>query len=331
MNFNGENWLKQFLPDFIEHSSKHADVVVIDNGSTDDSLKIISSFEQKVNLVKLDHNLGFAGGYNEGLKQLDHEFFVIVNSDIQVTNGWLSPLLNVLVNNKNVVAVQPKILSFDRKEEFEYAGAAGGFIDKFGYPFCRGRIVNHIEKDLGQFNNCHEVFWASGACMAVKAKDFFEIGGFDHDFFAHMEEIDLCWRWKNKGKSIMYTSESVVYHVGGGTLSYESPQKTFLNFRNSLWMIHKNYEGTPPLLFKVIARMTLDQIAFFRFLSMGKVHNAISILKAHYHYYKSIRKLKKKRKAIPKMGIQKMNGYSNKFIIWEYFIKQNRTFKSIVK
>ena len=241
------------------------------------------------------------------------------------------PLINVLKNNKNVVAVQPKILSFDRKEEFEYAGAAGGFIDKLGYPFCRGRIVNHIEKDGGQFDNCHEVFWASGACMAVKAKDFFEIGGFDHDFFAHMEEIDLCWRWKNKGNSIMYTSESVVYHVGGGTLSYENPHKTFLNFRNSLWMIHKNYEGTPPLPFKIISRMTLDQIAFFRFLMMGKFKNALSIIKAHYHYYKSLPKLKKKRKDIPKMSVQKMNGYSNKFIIWEYFVKQNRTFKSIVK
>ena len=206
------------------------------------------------------------------------------------------PLINVLKNNKNVVAVQPKILSFDRKEEFEYAGAAGGFIDNLGYPFCRGRIVNHIEKDGGQFDNCYEVFWASGACMAVKAKDFFEIGGFDHDFFAHMEEIDLCWRWKNKGNSIMYTSESVVYHVGGGTLSYENPHKTFLNFRNSLWMIHKNYEGTPPLPFKIISRMTLDQIAFFRFLMMGKFKNALSIIKAHYHYYKSLPKLKKKGK-----------------------------------
>ena len=252
-----------------------------------------------------------------------------MNSDIQVTPNWITPMTRILSKNENVVAVQPKILSYNKKQEFEYAGAAGGFIDKHGYPFCRGRILNFVEQDLGQYNTCHEIFWASGACMAVKSNEFFKVGGFDADFFAHMEEIDLCWRWKNAGKSIMYTNESKIYHVGGGTLSYESPRKTFLNYRNNLWMIHKNYTGKSPLFMKIFIRLLLDQLSFYRLLILGQFRNAISIFKAHLNYYSSLKTLHQKRKKIKKTTFSQMKGYFKKSIVWEFFILQNRTFKKL--
>ena len=304
-------------------------MVVIDNGSSDNSVEYISSNHNEVKIIQIENNLGFAGGYNEGLKQLKNDYFIIVNSDIQVTPNWITPMTRILSKNENVVAVQPKILSYNKKQEFEYAGAAGGFIDKHGYPFCRGRILNFVEQDLGQYNTCHEIFWASGACMAVKSNEFFKVGGFDADFFAHMEEIDLCWRWKNAGKSIMYTNESKIYHVGGGTLSYESPRKTFLNYRNNLWMIHKNYTGKSPLFMKIFIRLLLDQLSFYRLIILGQFRNAISIFKAHLNYYSSLKTLHQKRKKIKKTTFSQMKGYFKKSIVWEFFILQNRTFKKL--
>ncbi len=274
--------------------------------------------------------MGFAGGYNEGLKQINSKYYVLVNSDIEVTKSWINPLIKVLENNQNIVAVQPKILSYQNKNHFEHAGAAGGFIDRFGYPFCRGRIFNFTERDQKQYDDCQEIFWASGACMAIKAEEFKKIGGFDQSFFAHMEEIDLCWRFKNLGKNIFFTSESLVYHVGGGTLNYDSPNKIFLNYRNNLWMIHKNYHANSPLFYFISFRLFLDQISALRLLISGKIKSFLAIEKAHFQYLKSLRKIHKKRKTIKKSNLHLHKGYSKRSIIWNYFLKGNKKFSEII-
>ncbi len=329
MNYNGENWLRKFLPIFIKFSSDISEVVVIDNGSTDQSIQLLESDFKDVKVVTLETNLGFAGGYNEGLKELKHDYFIIVNSDIEVTENWIPPLLSILKNNPNVAAVQPKILNYNKKNEFEYAGAAGGFIDILGYPFCKGRIFDNLERDNNQYNQVSEIFWSSGACMVIKSIDFKKHGGFDADFFAHMEEIDLCWRLKNNGKSIMYCPESTVYHIGGGTLNYNSPKKTLLNYRNNLWMIHKNFMGKNPLFIIIVFRIILDQISGLRFLVKGEIKNLIAIYRAHIQYFTNLSSIQKKRKKIKKIPLNEMNGVLNHIIIWEYFINQKRIFTEI--
>jgi GT2 family glycosyltransferase len=329
LNYNGVNWLKKFLPKFIQFSKKDADLIVIDNGSTDNSVELIHQQFKEIETLTLEKNLGFAGGYNEGLKQLNHKHFIIVNSDIEVTKNWISPIIKLLESDDQIAAVQPKILNYNKKQEFEYAGAAGGFIDIFGYPFCRGRIFYNVEKDLGQYDGDLDIFWSSGACMAIKSKDFKEIGGFDFDFFAHMEEIDLCWRLKNQGKRIMFCSKSLVYHVGGGTLNYNTPKKTFLNYRNNLWMIHKNFSGKSPLWLVILIRIILDQISGFRFIIEGNPKNILQINKAQIGYFKNILKIHKKRNKIKKHPLRKMKGVLNNLLIWEYFVKQKKYFNEI--
>jgi len=291
LNYNGEDFLKKFLPSFLEYSE--FPVVVIDNASTDGSVDFLNKNFQNVQLVILEKNYGFAGGYNQGLKNLNFEYFLIVNSDIEVTPYWIDPLLDFLEKNPSFAACQPKIKSFNKKNEFEYAGAAGGFIDNLGYPYCRGRIFDHLEEDKGQYDDNIEVFWTSGACFLIRSKLFQDSSGFDEDFFAHMEEIDLCWRLKNEGWKFACIPESTVYHVGGGTLSATSPKKTYLNFRNGLSLLHKNLP--PHQLKKIIFRIILDWVAALKFLISGQPRHSISVIKAHFDYFKMISSNNNKR------------------------------------
>ena len=241
LNWNGEKFLKKFLPILINNTkTDDIEIVVADNGSTDNSIELLKSTFTQVRTIILDKNYGFAGGYNKELTQIDSEYFVLLNSDIEVTEHWLDNLLNYMVLHKEVAACQPKILSQVNRSYFEHAGASGGFIDKYGFPFCRGRIFGKVEQDTGQYDNTIDVFWATGACLMIRSEVFKKVGGLDDEFFAHMEEIDLCWRLKNRAYRIVCVPESTVYHVGGGTLHTEHPYKTYLNFRNNLLMLYKN-------------------------------------------------------------------------------------------
>lgn len=270
----------------IRHS-ENATVYVIDNASTDDSVSFLKDNFPTIKIVANEKNHGFAGGYNEGLKHIQHAFYCLLNSDVEVTENWLSPIFNVFEKDENIAAVQPKILDFSKRNYFEFAGAGGGLIDNLGYPYCRGRIFENIEEDQGQYNDETEIFWASGCCFFIRSKDFWSQKGFDARFFAHQEEIDLCWRLKNSGKKIFYTGKSTVYHVGGGTLNKQSPQKTFLNMRNNLSMILKN---TPLMsgIFLVLFRMILDGFAGIYFGYKNGISHFCAVIRAHFSFYAQI-------------------------------------------
>ncbi|MGM0528873.1 MAG: glycosyltransferase family 2 protein [Bacteroidota bacterium] len=332
LNWNGRKFLEQFLGDVIKHSSaENSKVYVADNGSTDDSCEYIRGSHPEAGILELGQNYGFAGGYNEALKTLESEYFVLLNSDIEVTPGWLNPLTDFMDKNPGVAACQPKILSYDDRTRFEYAGAAGGFIDKYGYPFCRGRIMNVTEEDKGQYDDIKQIFWASGACMFIRSSAWKECGGFDPDFFAHMEEIDLCWRINNRGMKIMFIPYSVVYHIGGGTLSYKSPLKIFYNFRNNLFLLYKNLppEKLKTTLFK---RKCLDVMAAARFLISLNIRAFLNVIKAHGHYHTHKKALRRKRKA----GMAKIVTYPeklilNKSLVFNFYIKKERTYTELLK
>lgn len=330
LNWNGAKLLQQFLPSVIRFSKNNlTDIVVADNGSTDDSLQILRHQFPEVKILALQQNYGFARGYNEALKQIEADYFVILNSDVEVTAGWLNSPIRLMENDSSVAAVQPKILSYHQKTHFEYAGAAGGFIDRFGYPFCRGRIFNEVETDHGQYNNFLDIFWATGACMFVRAKHFHEAGGFDGDFWAHMEEIDLCWRLKNRDYRIVFTPESTVYHLGGGTLSYDNPQKLFLNFRNNLWLLYKNLPGNQ--LFHILfIRMILDGVAAIKLLTEFNMNGIRSVLKAHYQFFRSLPELQRKRRQAGSDGhfshpAEKLP----KSIVFQFYIRKRKRFGEI--
>ncbi|MCA1759959.1 MAG: glycosyltransferase family 2 protein, partial [Bacteroidales bacterium] len=261
LNWNGEKLFPKFLPSVIRNSTEPGtEIYVADNGSTDNSIPFLKENFPEVKIIELKKNYGFAEGYNQALEQVNADYFVLLNSDVEVTPNWLKPCISMLKTDETLAAVQPKILSYEKPHQFEYAGAAGGFIDLFGYPFCKGRILNRMEPDLGQYNSPTPIFWASGACMFIKSKLFNLAGGFDGDFWAHMEEIDLCWRLKNQGYKVAYQPQSVVFHLGGGTLSYNSHKKVYLNFRNNLFMLFKNLPRTQfTRIF--FARMILDGVA----------------------------------------------------------------------
>ena len=297
LNWNGKIWLEKFLDNVIENS-KTAEIVVVDNNSKDNSITYLTKNYPTIRIIKNKGNYGYAKGYNEALKQINSEYFILLNSDIEVTENWISPVIDLMEKDKKISACQPKILDYNQRNKFEYAGASGGFIDKLGYPFCRGRIFNHLEEDLGQYNDSKEVFWATGACLFVRSSHFFEIGGLDEDFFAHQEEIDLCWRLKNKGYKIFVEPKSVVYHVGGGTLKVGSPFKTYLNFRNNLYMLFKNLPVSH--LFTIIPiRLILDGLAALTFIKKEKgIMHVMSIIKAHIFFYQKIPELIRKRNNI---------------------------------
>ena len=286
LNWNGRQMLEQFLPSVCGYSNTDGvEIVVADNGSTDDSISFLSTNYPEIRQIILDKNYGFSEGYNRALAQLDSEYFVLLNSDVEVTEGWLEPVTNYLDEHPDVAACQPKIRSYMNKEYFEHAGACGGFIDMFGYPFCRGRVLNMLEKDNGQYDTMTDLFWATGAALFVRAEEFRKNRGFDKDFFAHMEEIDFCWRLKSRGKRIVCIPQSVVYHLGGGTLNVENPRKTFLNFRNNLLMIYKN--ELPGRLGKVLfVRFFLDYAAVFMFLLKGDVRNCKAVFSARKEFHR---------------------------------------------
>ena len=283
LNWNGQKLLEQFLPSVILYSNE-AVVYVADNASTDDSISFVKNKFPTVKIIENKDNYGYAKGYNEALKFVEEEIYALINSDIEVTENWLQPIIETFDNEVNTVIIQPKILDFKNKSYFEYAGAAGGFIDKYGYPFCRGRIFDTIEKDNGQYNDSCEIFWASGACFFIRKDIFNTLNGFDDHFFAHQEEIDLCWRAFNKNYIVKYNSKSVVYHVGGATLTLGNPKKTFLNFRNSLLMLVKNLPKNK-ILTVLLVRMLLDGLAGIQFITKGKFAHFLVILKAHYSFY----------------------------------------------
>ena len=294
LNWNGKKWLKKFLPIVIEKSSM-ANVYIADNASTDNSVNFIEDNFPSVKIIQNQLNEGYAKGYNDALKDLKEKYFVLLNSDIEVTDNWIEPIINLMEENPNISACQPKILDYNNKDSFEYAGASGGYIDNLGYPFTRGRIFDSIESDNNQYDDVKEIFWASGACLFVRADHFNEVNGFDNDFFAHQEEIDLCWRLKIQGYQLMVHPRSVVYHVGGGTLDDSSPFKTYLNFRNNLFMLTKNLNFFS-LLITLYFRLPLDGIAALTLLKKknGVLH-LLAVLRAHLVFYVSIPRLLFKR------------------------------------
>lgn len=313
LNWNGKQLLEKFLPAVVQHSDE-ANLYVIDNASSDNSIHWLQQQYPEITIIQLNENLGYAGGYQQGLKNVEEPYYCLLNSDVEVTENWLQPILE-LFTDTNIAAIQPKILDYKKPEYFEYAGAGGGLIDNLGYPYCRGRVFDTVEKDHGQYNDTTAVFWASGACFFIRKTDFWEVGGLDIDYFAHQEEIDLCWRLHNYSKKVMYCGKSTVYHVGGASLNYVSPKKTFLNFRNSLYSILKNRKGATAYGVLFI-RMVLDGIAGIQFLLQGKFSHFTAILKAHFSFYSNLSVTLKKRKSVPKKEIH----YNTKSIVMDYFV-----------
>jgi len=330
LNWNGIDFLRKFLGTVIKFScGSESEVFVADNASTDDSVLWIKENHPEIRIIVLDKNHGFAGGYNLALEQIDAKYYVLLNSDIEVTENWLEPMVSIMDENPNIASCQPKILSYKNRDQFEYAGAAGGFLDKYGYPFCRGRIFDFIETDTKQYDSDIDIFWSSGACMTVRADAWKKCGGFDDSFFAHMEEIDLCWRFNKAGYRVSFVAGSVVYHVGGGALPYNSPFKTYLNFRNSLFLLYKNLPDKNFHL-KLFIRKILDGIAALMFLLKGQSGSFRSVWKAHVDYYKNIDQLKRKRKLVKVLeNRDNVPLILNKSIVFEFYVKGNKTFKSL--
>lgn len=326
LNWNGVQFLKEFLPIAIQKTSANSEIIVADNASNDGSLEFLQNEFPAIRVIKLDKNYGFTGGYNKSLAQIEAEYYILLNSDIEVTENWDIPLIDVLDNQKNVGAVMPKMLSYYNHKEFEYAGAAGGFIDKYGYPFCRGRVYHTMETDYGQYDGVHEVFWATGACLTVRASLYHQLGGLDDLLFAHMEEIDFCWRLHHLNYKVLVTSQSVVYHMGGGTLPKYSPRKSFLNFRNNLIVLYKNL---PESRFRKIyfIRLILDMVAAFYFLANFNLSGFYIVFKAHavFQNYRIKKKIIKVEKTLPEPN------FINKNTVFQYFIKGKKTFQQIIE
>ncbi|MFK5973606.1 MAG: glycosyltransferase family 2 protein [Flavobacteriaceae bacterium] len=325
LNWNGEVLLERYLPSVVLYS-EGADIYVVDNASTDDSVAYVSSNFPTIRIIQNAVNGGFAKGYNDALKYVEADIFCLLNSDIEVTKDWLKPVVSIFRDHPTATIVQPKILDLLRKDHFEYAGAAGGFIDQLGYPFCRGRIFQALEKDEGQYDDVHEIFWATGACMFIKSEIFKSLGGFDEDYFAHQEEVDLCWRAKNAGYKILYVGTSHVYHLGGSTLNNMNPKKTYLNFRNSLFSITKNLPRRKAFLI-ILMRLILDGIAAIRFIFQFKFNHCLAILHAHFSFYWQFRKMYKKREKTNFI----VKYYATKSIVWSHFVYHIKKFNILVK
>jgi GT2 family glycosyltransferase len=328
LNWNGLHYLKEFLPSIV-HNSTNCEIIVADNASTDASIEFVENSYPEVRIIRLNQNYGFCEGYNQALQQVQAKYYVLLNSDVAVSPNWVTPLIELMESDENIAVCQPKLNSQHQPGMFEYAGAGGGMIDSLGYPFCRGRLFETLEEDNGQYNNIQEVFWATGACMFVRASVYKELGGLEPAFFAHMEEIDFCWRAKNAGYKIMYNGLSQVFHVGGGTLHKSNPRKTFLNFRNGLVLLYKNLPGSK-LIPTILVRVILDWVAALRMVVAGQSKDARAVLDAHadimkhYKYWRHQRKLQQ-----PKGNFPDLQGVYKGSIVWEYFVRQRRTVQEL--
>ncbi|MGA0556334.1 glycosyltransferase family 2 protein [Larkinella sp. VNQ87] len=329
LNYNGRSFLERFLPSVLLHADG-CPVYVADNHSTDDSVALLREKFPAVRLIQLSINFGYAGGYNAALKEVDARYYLLLNSDVEVSEGWLRPLRELMERNERIAACQPKIRSHAHPHLFEYAGAAGGYIDYLGYPFCRGRLFDTVEEDRQQYDDAREIFWATGACMLVQAEVFHRLDGFDPRFFAHMEEIDWCWRAKNAGYQIWYCPDSTVYHVGGGTLHKSNPRKTFLNYRNSLAMLYKNLP-TGHVFLNILIRLVLDGLSGVRLLASGQWRDTLAILQAHFAFYGWMPFLRRQRNALAELRNNRITHpqiYPHS-IIWQYFGKNRKTYREL--
>ena len=324
LNWNGQKLLEQFLPSVINFSLELVDIYVADNASTDSSIKYIKEFYPSIKIIENSKNEGYAKGYNDALASVDADIYCLLNSDIKVTKDWLTPVLDLFKTDAKTAVIQPKILDFKDPNKFEYAGAGGGFIDLYGYPYCRGRVFNSLEIDTNQYNDISDIFWASGACFFIRSKIYHQLDGLDEDYFAHQEEIDLCWRVQNIGYAVKYVGTSTVYHVGGATLEQANPKKTYLNFRNSLLNVVKNVPKKW-FLFVIFSRLILDGIAGIKFLVELRPIHTLAILKAHFSFYGNFFKFLGKRKKLQ----QQQNYNLHTSIVWQYFILGRKKFKNL--
>jgi GT2 family glycosyltransferase len=332
--WNGRKFLEQFIPPLLQTTYPNVSYYVADNDSSDDSLEYLRTNFPAVKLIEIEENHGFSTGYNIALRHVQADYYVLLNQDVEVTPGWIEPVVSLMQSQPNVGAAQPKLRAFHSKADFEYAGAAGGYADRLGYMFCRGRVFDVIEPDLGQYDTVEEIFWASGAAMFVKADLYHQIGGLDDGFFAHMEEIDLCWRIKNAGYSILYCPQSIVYHVGGGSLPQGNPRKTYLNFRNNLVLLFKNLPQSQ-VVGKVFFRMVLDFIAAVRSLLRGNSRDFWVIGMAHRHFLKGLGGYRKNRKEnlrlieAARIGLPNLKGLYKRLIIVDFFFRKLRKFSEL--
>ncbi len=329
LNYNGRKYLEQFLPSVLATTYVNKKIVVADNASTDDSVLFLKQNYPQVDLILLKENYGFAKGYNEALHYVDGDYFVLLNSDVEVTAGWIEPVIALMETDRTIAAAQPKLLSFYDKTSFEYAGASGGYIDYLGYPFSRGRIFDTIEKDEGQYDNVQQIFWATGAALFVRSSVYEELGGLDPYFFAHQEEIDLCWRMQLAGHKIYIVPQSVVYHVGGGTLPKGNSLKTYLNFRNNLIMISKNMSGLQRLA-TLGMRFCLDAVSAWKALLSGDVGYWKAVFKAHLGYFNWLF-MHQKQSVFPKHKTAILHTIFNESVVWKYFVKKQKTYSTVVQ
>jgi len=327
LNWNGQALLEKFLPGVVKSQYCNLQLVVGDNASTDNSVAFVRTNYPDIRLIINDHNYGFAEGYRKILEQVEADYYILLNSDVEVPENWIQPVIDQMESDPAIAVAQPKIKWQKDKTQFEYAGAAGGFLDLHGYPFCRGRLFDTVETDHGQYNESMEIFWASGAALFIKSKQWKEAGGLDPDFFAHMEEIDLCWRLKNLGYKVIYCPGAEIYHVGGGTLNASNPYKTYLNFRNNLIILQKNLPLSDAY-FRISIRMCIDFIAWLHFLLQGKTDFAFAVNKAHYHFIQALIHNAKKR-SNKQIAFQKHTGQYPSSIVYDYFIKKIRFFSQL--
>lgn len=327
LNWNGKSFLQQFLPSILLSEYDNLQIIVGDNASTDDSVDFVETNYPQVKIISNAVNSGFAGGYNQVLERVTADYYVLLNSDVEVTPNWIQPVIDLMESDAQIAAAQPKVKSYHNKNQFEYAGAAGGFLDIYAFPFCRGRLFNVYENDNNQYHDTTEVFWASGAALFIKSKCWKEAGGLDADLFAHMEEIDLCWRLKNLNYKIMYCADAEVFHVGGGTLQTENPFKTYLNFRNNLMIMQKNLPANDAYL-RIAIRMCVDFVAWWHFLLTGKPKFTAAVTKGHYHFLKALFKTGKKRSSYQKPFLQHTGTYSSS-VVWAFFVKKIKYFSQL--
>ncbi len=328
LGWNGKKFLEQFLPSVVKYTSPElCEIVVADNCSTDGSVDFVSKNYRGIRQIQNKSNNGFAGGYNDALKQVHAKYYVLLNQDVEVTENWIERIIEEMERDENVAAAQPKLRSYHQRDYFEYAGACGGYLDRHSYAFCRGRIFDFIEKDEGQYDDVKEIFWATGACMFVRSDVFWKVGAFDADFFAHQEEIDLCWRIKNSGYRILCVPSSVVYHVGGGSLPNGNPHKAYLNFRNNLMMMFKNLKKRE-LIWKIfVVRLVMDGLAAIHSVYKRRhLRELTAILSAHFSFYSAIPKLMRKRNQIPHPSSVHLNGVN---IVWQYFVRGKRKYSDL--